>query len=168
VNRLNKGALYPQLRKTIAINILDFNHFETNNFHTVFHLCADNDKELQIDEMEIHFLELPKFRKTMQDYKCSLHNWLLFIDGWSEEEKSMAKKEDPIFELADEALDYVTSNKEVQYLHEQFQKRTLDEKSNLYSAKQEVKIETAKKMLTKGFNIADICEVTGLKEKDFH
>ena len=151
---------------------MNFKHFKTSNFHTVFHLCEDNDKELQIDEMEVHFLELPKFRKIMQDYKCSLHNWLLFIDGWSEEEKSMAKKEDPIFELAEEALDYVTSSEEVQYLHEQFQKRELDEKSNLYSAKQEGiakgKIQTARKMLAKGYNVADICELTGLKEKDFH
>ena len=84
----------------------------------------------------------------------------------------MAKKEDPIFELAEEALDYVTSSEEVQYLHEQFQKRELDEKSNLYSAKQEGiakgKIQTARKMLAKGYNVADICELTGLKEKDFH
>ena len=101
-----------------------------------------------------------------------MHNWLLFIDGWSEEGKSMAKKEDPIFELAEEALDYVTSNKEVQYYHELFQKRLLDEKSNIYSAKEEGKaegkVEDAKKMLAKGFNISDICEITGLREKDFN
>lgn len=166
--QIKEGALYPQLKKSITINILDFIYLENTDFHSVYHMCEDTNKDVKLEDIEVHFLELPKFRELDRNHKSSLHNWLLFIDGWSEEEKSMAKKEDPIFELADEALDYVTSNKEVQYYHEQFQKRLLDIESNLYSAKQEVKIETAKKMLAKGYNIADICEITGLREKDFH
>ena len=182
--QIKRGGLYAELKKSITINILNFKYLKGKDFHSVFHICEDTNKDLQLDDIEIHFIELPKFRKITQDYKCSLHNWLLFIDGWSEEEKSMAKKEDPIFELAEEALDYVTSSEEVQYYHKQFQKKLRDEKNNLYGAKQEGeakglakgkvegkaenKLETAMKMLAKGYNISEIFDITGLEEKDFH
>ena len=90
--QIQRGDLYAQLRKSITINILDFNYLETTDFHSIFHICEDTNKNLQLDDIEIHFLELTKFRKLIRDYKCLLNNWLLFIDGWSEEEMAMAKK----------------------------------------------------------------------------
>lgn len=91
----------------------------------------------------------------------------------------MAKKEDPIIQVAEEARDYIMSDPLAQRLYELREKWAMDEISNLQGAKEEGikkgitkgkiegKIEDAKKMLSKGYNINDICEITGLDKKDF-
>ena len=112
-NQIEEGDPYTLCKKTITINILDFKYLDTADYHSVFHVCEDTNKEHQLEDMEIHFIELPKFRKRIRDYKSSLNNWLLFIDGGNEEEMEMAKKEDPIIKVAEEARDYIASTAEV-------------------------------------------------------
>jgi predicted transposase/invertase (TIGR01784 family) len=62
--QLKEGQPFQELRKTIAINILDFNYIEVDSYHTVFHLREEDHPEYKLtDVLEIRFLELPKFRK---------------------------------------------------------------------------------------------------------
>ena len=79
--QLKEGQPFQSLKKTITINILDFNYINVEQYHSVFHLWEDLHKECKLtDILEIHFLELPKFRKARPDLSKPLDRWLVFIE----------------------------------------------------------------------------------------
>ena len=60
---IKKGGDYKELNKVITINLLDFEYLETKQYHSSFHLWEDEQKDYMLtDLVEIHFIELPKFR----------------------------------------------------------------------------------------------------------
>nr|WP_025774452.1 PD-(D/E)XK nuclease family transposase [Clostridium botulinum] len=60
---IKHGEDYTNLEKVITINRLDFEFLGTNNYQSSFHLWEDIEKDYMLtDVVEIHFLELPKFR----------------------------------------------------------------------------------------------------------
>ncbi|MDF2716992.1 MAG: Rpn family recombination-promoting nuclease/putative transposase [Paenibacillus sp.] len=78
---IKSGGRYEELKKTIAINIVDFRLFEFERFHSTFHFYEDNeDRFMLTDAMEVHFIEYPKFKATRKDLEDPLHRWLLFLD----------------------------------------------------------------------------------------
>jgi predicted transposase/invertase (TIGR01784 family) len=76
-----RGNDYAQLKKTIAINILDFDFLPSAHFQSTFQLRDCTAPELVLaDTIEIHFLECAKFRRITPDLRNPLHRWLLFLD----------------------------------------------------------------------------------------
>jgi predicted transposase/invertase (TIGR01784 family) len=66
--QLEKGDTYDYLKKTICINILEFQLFADQKFWHTYHMREDKMYELLTDLEEIHFLELSKikdFRKNV-------------------------------------------------------------------------------------------------------
>jgi predicted transposase/invertase (TIGR01784 family) len=57
--QLEEGHFYKNLKKVISINILTFNQIPNDRFHNTYHLREDHTGELLIDDIEIHFMELP-------------------------------------------------------------------------------------------------------------
>jgi predicted transposase/invertase (TIGR01784 family) len=58
---------YSELRKTIGINILDYNFLkQTEKYHTVFHLREETENFKLTDVEEIRFIELPKMLKNWE------------------------------------------------------------------------------------------------------
>jgi predicted transposase/invertase (TIGR01784 family) len=91
LENIGSGEDYKELSKVITINILDFDFLGTKNFHSSFHLWEDKEKDYMLtDVVEIHFLELPKFRKKkIKDYKeNAIERWLAFL------EKDISKKKE--------------------------------------------------------------------------
>ena len=87
---LKSGQDYCELPATIAINIINFNYLETENFHTVFHLREEKEPSLILtDALEIHFLNMVKWRKLgNKDIKNEpLHRWLTWFDKSSPAEQ---------------------------------------------------------------------------------
>lgn len=79
--QLKEGQPYNELKKTITINILDFNYVRTEKYSTVFHLWEDSNKDCMLtDVLEIRFLELPKFRKKQPDLSKPMDRWIVFIE----------------------------------------------------------------------------------------
>ena len=61
---IKEGEDYGDLPRVIAINIVNFDHIKLEQFHTVFRLREDVHREYVLtDVMEIHFLNMVKFRK---------------------------------------------------------------------------------------------------------
>lgn len=55
---------YRSLRKTITINLLDFILFsQDDEFHTIGQLWNTKMQKLLSDDIEIHFVEIPKLVK---------------------------------------------------------------------------------------------------------
>lgn len=52
---IKQGEDYRKLNKVITINLLDFNFLETKNYHSLFHLWEDVEKDYMLtDLVEIH------------------------------------------------------------------------------------------------------------------
>ena len=169
--QLKEGQPFQSLKKTITINILDFNYIDIVQYHSIFHLWEDSYKGCKLtDILEIHFLELQKFRKTRPDLSKPLDRWLIFIEDSPEEVRRMAMNNDPSIAKAEELLESLGSLDEVKRYYEAREMAIHDEVTRITGAraegraegKLEGKLETAKNLLSMGMNIQDIAAATGL------
>ncbi|MEG0671977.1 Rpn family recombination-promoting nuclease/putative transposase [Clostridium sp.] len=78
---INKGKSYYELKKSIVINILDFNLItENNKFHNVFVIKERDDNFTFIEDLQIHYIELNKFENKKDiDTLSDLEEWLTFF-----------------------------------------------------------------------------------------
>ncbi|WP_246516343.1 Rpn family recombination-promoting nuclease/putative transposase [Salicibibacter cibarius] len=80
-----KRMTYKELHPVIAINILNFNILNgTDRFHTTYHLYEDEENFQLTDDMEFHFIEMPKLIKDWKANKLDpwnnvLARWLLML-----------------------------------------------------------------------------------------
>lgn len=163
---IKQGEDYRKLTKVITINLLDFKFLETKDYHSSFHLWEDVEKDYMLtDLVEIHFIELPKFRE-LQDkgYKNeALRRWLTFLEKDVPREilKELMEME-PAIKMAEEKLDYLSSDPETIELYKA-REYSAHERANLLSTGMErAKLDMAKKMLNKGMDRDSIAEITEL------
>ena len=136
--QLKQGQMFNELKKTITINILDFNYIGIDAYHTAFHLWEDGVRDYKLtDVLEIRFIELPKFRKVRPDLSKPLDRWLVFIDGSSKEVLEMAAKEEPTIAKAEELLERLGSLEEINRYYELREKAVHDEATRLWGAREE-------------------------------
>ena len=116
-NELKTGQDYTKLNKTIVINILNFEYFKRNSYHNIAHMKFEKTtKEAYVDlgykqedevvseNLEMHFIELPKFKKKNPDIEDKLNQWLWLISG-EEGRIKMAKYENEEVKKAIEVID---------------------------------------------------------------
>ena len=113
---IKQGEDYIKLSKVITINILDFDYLDIAKFHSTYHLWEDNEADyLLTDLIEVHFIELPKFRRfDKKDLRGNpLHRWLKFFDKMlSEEELKELTEMDSAIKRAEKKLEYLSSDEE--------------------------------------------------------
>ena len=163
---IKQGEDYRKLTKVITINLLDFNFLDTKNYHSSFHLWEDIEKDyILTDLVEIHFIELPKFRDLEnKDYKDeALKRWLTFLEkDISREVLEELMDMEPAIKMAEEKLDYLSSDPETIELYKA-REYSAHERANLLSTGMErAKLDMAKKLLDKGMDIDTIVEITEL------
>ncbi|SCW70925.1 conserved hypothetical protein (putative transposase or invertase) [Paenibacillus tianmuensis] len=90
--QLGEGQFYKSLKKVISINILTFNQIANDRFHNIYHLREDHTGELLLDDIEIHFMELPKLNLKPHKMDDRLVNWLMFIDSAPKEQRMLPKR----------------------------------------------------------------------------
>jgi predicted transposase/invertase (TIGR01784 family) len=178
-DQLNPGQPFGELKKTITINILDFIYVELDAYHTIFHLREDAKPEYKLtDILEIHFIELPKFRKSQLDMNNPLEIWLSLLEPASEEVLEMIKDQNRSISKAERVLDWLGTNQETIRLYELREKSIHDEITRLLGAREEGKqegikegikenqIQVIKNMLHLGVDIDIICSATEVSRKE--
>ncbi|WP_297295974.1 Rpn family recombination-promoting nuclease/putative transposase [uncultured Brachyspira sp.] len=94
---LKHGEKYDELTPVISINLLNFNLDKTKNIHSCYMLYEMNNKKLLTDHLQIHIIELKKFKKNM--LAKDLNSWLkIFTSKNLEASMSEIVKEKPIME----------------------------------------------------------------------
>ena len=177
-DQLKEGEQYIEVKKVVVINILNFDYYKRNSYHSVARMMFEESKENEkVDlgyivedkyatkDLEMHFIELPKFRKKDPDMSNKLEQWLCLI--CDEEDKiKMAESKNEEIEKAKKELEKLAMNPEDRELYELRLKAIRDEMNIRYSGyidgKAERNIEIAKNLLKKQMPIQDIAEVTGL------
>ncbi len=76
--QMQEGEEYRDLKKTITINILDFDMVDNHQYHNIFHLREDTTHILLTEDIEIHIMELCKLEEEHYDLSDRLTKWLLF------------------------------------------------------------------------------------------
>ena len=94
---LKHGERYDELTPVISINLLNFNLDKTKNIHSCYMLYEMNNKKLLTDHLQIHIIELKKFKKNA--LSKDLNYWLkIFTSKNLEASMSEIVKEKPIME----------------------------------------------------------------------
>ena len=82
-----KGFTYGSLKKTISINVLAYNAYDHEDYHSEYVIYDRKHEKAIEDVLEIHFFELPKILKNpVTDQEKRQTMWLETISANSEEE----------------------------------------------------------------------------------
>ncbi|MDR1933729.1 MAG: Rpn family recombination-promoting nuclease/putative transposase [Spirochaetales bacterium] len=181
IQGIEAGQDYLELPNVIAINIVNFQFINSQNFHTTFHLWEDTDKDcLLTDALEIHFVDMAKFRRLgKKDIKQDpLHRWLSYFDKDSPPEiVEEVIKMDQAIQKAQEKVSHVSLDKEALRAYKMREMALSDWTSGINYAKQEglqkglqagrqeSKLETARNMKADGEPVSKIIKYTGLTEQ---
>jgi len=174
--QLEKSGEYATLKKTIIISILDFKYFnDSEKYHRAMMIKDRDSNEIysQIDFLEMHFIELPKFHKDITSLQTALDRWITFLTKAYEFEKGKIPKElekFPEIKKAIEVLDTIYFNDKERKIYDAEQKELLDENEKMRTAEEkgkiEGKIETAKNLLKLNISIEKIVIATGLSKEE--
>ena len=169
------GFQYTQLKKCIAINVLNSPFKLSGKIHSIYQI-RERDEQTLLDELlEIHFLDLTKLPK---ENLTSLEKWLMFIKTDSKEERAMLAQENSMMTKASQVMD-------IFYLDEQERKRyeaaweyesdrlsmiSESERKGLERGKsqgsRQKALETAKNLLQFGLSVENIAKATGLSKAE--
>jgi predicted transposase/invertase (TIGR01784 family) len=131
---------YRALPDVIAVNILNFPYIGLDEFHTSFHIYEDDHKDYKLtDALEIHFIEMPRFRKLREkDMNDPLHRWLMFLDRQTDPEVLQeVLKMDSGIQKAQERMDLVTMDREAYRAYEKREAQIAFYDEDVRSAAQE-------------------------------
>lgn len=77
---LVKSNYFGKPKKIISINLLNFNSFnDSSNFHHVFKLLNVSSHRRDIEDLELHFIELSKCDDDLSHIKTTLERWVNFL-----------------------------------------------------------------------------------------
>ncbi len=164
-SQLHEGEKYQELKKCVTINILNYAFLANDAYHSTFHLRENRTGLTLIDDIEIHFLELPKLDDSIPSHG-GLENWLLFLKGVDATHREVLKMNEPGLEKAMDTLQFLSQDSDARRLYEARQKYLHDEASMLEGARKAGITEVAQNMLDLNLDIATIAKATGLTEQE--
>ena len=117
---LGKGDSYYELKKSIVINIVNFNIIEENDkYHNVFVIKEREENTLFLEDLEIHYIELEKFNVEKDINELNdLEEWIVFLKECNEKhdceiiEKLSSRKEE--IEMAVKIMNKLSAD-EIEY-----------------------------------------------------
>lgn len=136
-SELKSGEDYSELKQTITINIINFNMFDGNDYHTEISAMIKGTNEIFSDKFGIHFFELKKLGRKPNP-KSSRELWLQFINADSEEEFDMIEATNiPIMQKAVRVIYDMSEDSKLREIARLREKALHDEASALKNAKAE-------------------------------
>jgi predicted transposase/invertase (TIGR01784 family) len=168
IEQLKSGDKFSKLKKTITINILDFESLPIEKFHSSFHIIEDETGIKLTDVMEVHFLEMPKlYENGKLDENDSLTQWMMFLESKSREVLEMLSEKNNEIKKAYSILQVMSKDKEARALYLAREMAIHDEATRIEEAEERGKIEGIKEGLKEGsISIAKNLISIGLSEED--
>ena len=123
----------------------------------------NSEEEIATKDIEMHFIELPKFIKKRPEIKSKLEQWLWLIVG-GKEEIEMAKKENKQIEKAMEIIKEMSMDPKEWEMYESRRLAIMDYNTGIHNAKEKGKEEGRIEGIIKGktYNIPN--DVDTIKE----
>ena len=169
---LNSGEDYLEIPKVISIWITDYDVFDEGPFHERARLKRDYENIILTDKVEIHYIQLPKFRKKYKrvsnKLRDKLEDWLTFIEN--EDLEAIRMIDNKYIQQAEDEFEYLTGDAAERRLAQLREKAIRDEAANLKCATrkgiEQGKKEVAKKMLAEKIDIELIMKITELTKEE--
>jgi len=175
--QIKAGEQYLELPNVIAINIVNFECISSKSYHACFHLWEDTEKDLMLtDAMEIHFVDMVKFRRLRDNIKGDrsflndpLHRWMTFFDKNSPVELiEEVLKMDMAIQKAHERTAFITQDEVSMTEYIRREMALSDWNSAVGYHTREAKKDIAQKLKAKNMPVDQIIDVTGLTEKQIN
>lgn len=169
---LKKGHNYAKLSKTIGIWILDGEVFrEFKDFHSNWKIGETKYGFLgHFEHLELHIIELQKFRNLDIIEPKKKEFWLSFIDQTKKELMEMGKLTNERINEAYKQYTEITSDDKLMVAIINKMMAESDQITSVEKAREagikEGKIEAAKKLLKLNMNIEQIIDITGLSKEE--
>ncbi|MFT8315935.1 MAG: Rpn family recombination-promoting nuclease/putative transposase [Clostridium sp.] len=173
-DQIESGDDFETLRKTIAINILDFNYINEEDFHNVYKVFNEKSKKEFSNIFEMHFVELNKFNKDYSNLTSTLDRWLTFLNRAYEIDVNKIPKElavDKEIKKAIEKLDIMYLDSEEREIYENDLKAMRDYKAGLKTAERKGREEGREegirqlilKQYAKGLSVEYIADINDIE-----
>lgn len=134
---LKSGEEYGDLKQTIAINIINFNMFGGEDYHTEIVTAVKDTGEIFSDKFSIHFFELKKISRK-PDPKNRKELWLQYINADKEEELAMIENTNvPIMKKAVRVIYDMSEDTRMREMARMREKALHDEATYLKEAREE-------------------------------
>ena len=165
--QLNAGKHYRKLKQTIMINLLNFDCLENDDCHNCYHVRNDKTNDMLLDDLEIHFIELHKFKFSDIRKLRQSENWIAyFSSNCSNEEREVIAMNNPAIKEALNA-ERIFSQDEKQFAQYEHAEKVIRDynatiEDNRQEAIQKNSIEIAKNMLKLGVSPDIVAKGTGL------
>ena len=177
------GFQYMQLKKCIAINVLNSPFTLSRKVHSIYQIRETEEQTLLDELLEIHFLDLTKLKK---DNLTSLEKWLMFIKTDNKEERQMLSQGNPVMAKANNVMDifYMDEQERKRYeaaweyesdrlsMISESERKGLERGKSLGLAEgkslgsRQAKLETARLMKQRNYPASEICLMTGLTKEE--
>ncbi|MCP5493099.1 MAG: PD-(D/E)XK nuclease family transposase [Leptospiraceae bacterium] len=137
--QLNQGNLYSDLKKVYSISFLNFSGIpHSKRYHFTFLTLDKYDPKIRLtDDFEVHILEIPRFKKTLEELESSLDRWLYVIKRSSrlkEKEMEAIIEKNPIMEKTFSELERISMDEKTRELYEMREIGLHDYNTNIQSA----------------------------------
>lgn len=178
---IGKKEDYKELKRTIVVLIanFEFDFLKELGVHSRWKIIElERRKIVLTEDLEFNIIEVPKMYKEKQDGDEKLIEWLKFLKNPESKEVQGYMKKNENMKEAREKLDKMSKNEKVRRMAELRQKALMDEREAEYTGysngledgmkqglEQEYK-EIAKRMKSKGKDISEIIELTGLTKEE--
>ena len=136
-NHFKEGNEYKKAKRTISINILNYNEFEEGPYHEIAKLRREFKNKLLTEKVEIHFIQLPKFIKEKRGSETKIEQWMQFISQVNQGEVERAMKKNKEVKKAVEQYKVLTGDEYERRLAFLRDKAVRDEQSAIAGAKEE-------------------------------
>ena len=166
-NAYNGKSKYEDLPRTICINVLDFNLLDEESHHNVYLIYNKENKNLLVDSLELHFIELSKLSDKDDD---TLSQWLNFIVDPDSEQSLAAELKNPVIHEARVELTRLSRDPKEAEIYRQRENALSDKSNALLSATEkgieQGKADVAKILKENGADLDLIVQSTGLSKKE--
>ena len=146
-DELKKNEEYIKIKKTIVINFLNFNYYKRNSYHNTAHMKFEKSKpeeyvdlgyikeeEVATKDIEMHFIEIPKFLKKKPEVKTKLEQWMWLIVG-GKEQIEMAEKENKEIKKAMDIVKEMSMSEKEWEMYESRRLAIMDYNTGIHQAK---------------------------------
>lgn len=162
---LNKGEKYQDLKPAITINILRYNIFPDEPFHSMYSIYNLETGRRLNEDMELHFLEVPKFQKKPVSEMTRMERWLAYFSNKlnQQEMEELAMSETAIQTALDAAAIFMQNKEDrLKYLNREM--AIIDYESDkaawIEEGRNEEKRAMVRSMITNGLDDTTISNIS--------
>ena len=164
--QLNKSEEYTLLNPVIALNIVDFNMFnESNEVITNFKLLEKKQFIDYSDDIELIFIELPKFTKTEKELSSISEQWIYFIKNAGSLEYIPKNMNATVIQALQSVNEASMDKEELEVQHKRQEFISVQKSSIELAKEQGIEQGENKKAIEIAKNLLDILDDTTIAQK---